>query len=283
MTQSTAPQIMLNDGHAIPQLGFGVWQVPEDQVVDAVKHALATGYRHLDTAAAYGNEEGVGQALAESDVARDEVFVTTKLWNDAHGRDRTLRAFDTSMDKLGLDVLDLYLIHWPVPSADAYVETWKALLELRDSGRVRSVGVCNFHVPHLQRLVDETGVAPAVNQIELHPYLQQRELRDHDAEAGIVTEDWSPLASGKQVMADETIRAIADEVGATPAQVILRWHLQLGSVVIPKSVTPSRIEENFGSLGIELTQDQMERIGDLDRGMRTGPDPDEFAVGAVTD
>lgn len=282
MTNTTVPQILLNDGHAIPQLGFGVWQVPDDEVAGAVGHALEVGYRHIDTAAIYGNERGVGEALARTDVPRDEIFVTTKVWNSAQGRDRTLAAFDESMDKLGLDTLDLYLVHWPVPSADLYVETWRALLELRDSGRVRSVGVCNHHVPHLQRLIDETGVAPAVNQIELHPWLQQREVRAFGEQAGIVTEDWSPLASGKGVLEDDTIRAIADEVGATPAQVVLRWHLQLGSVVIPKSVTPSRIAENFAALQVELSDDQMQRIAGLDRADgRTGPDPDEFAVGAV--
>jgi 2,5-diketo-D-gluconate reductase A len=207
-------------------------------------------------------------------VPREDVFVTTKVWNDDHRR--VGAAFDASMERLGLETLDLYLIHWPAPGADAYVAAWRQLLELQESGRVRSVGVCNFHVPHLQRLLDETGVLPSINQIELHPYLQQNELRAFHAEHGIVTEAWSPLASGKQVLDDETIKAVAAKHGVTPAQAIIRWHLELGHVVIPKSVTPSRIAENLDVFGFELDADDLEAFARLDRGMRTGPDPDAF-------
>ncbi|GAA1898771.1 aldo/keto reductase [Lapillicoccus jejuensis] len=264
----------------IPQLGFGVWQVETGDAVPAVTKALEVGYRHVDTAAAYGNEEQVGRALAQSDVDAADVFVTTKLWNDRQGFDSTLAAFDESMGKLGLETLDLYLIHWPVPKKDAFVDTWKAFQKLRDEGRVRAIGVCNFQVPHLQRLLDETGELPAINQIELHPHLVQQELRDFHVEHGIVTEDWSPLASGGDVLTDDTIAGIAKAHDVTPAQAILRWHLQLGSVVIPKSVTPSRIEENFDVFGFELTDDEVATITALDKHHRTGPDPDEFNLGA---
>jgi 2,5-diketo-D-gluconate reductase A len=261
-------------GLTIPQLGFGVWQVAEDEVEPAVRSALEVGYRHIDTARIYGNETGVGRALADSGVPREDVFVTTKLWNDDHRNVRA--AFDASMDRLGLETLDLYLIHWPAPGADAYVDAWRGLLELQASGRVRAVGVCNFHVPHLQRLLDETGVLPPINQVELHPYLQQRELRAFHAEHGIVTEAWSPLASGQEVLDDETIKGIAAKHGVTPAQAIIRWHLELGNVVIPKSVTPSRIAENFDVFGFALDAEDLEAFAALDRGMRTGPDPDRF-------
>ncbi len=264
----------------IPQLGFGVWQVDTGDAVPAVTEALKVGYRHVDTAAAYENEAEVGQALAESDVDTADVFVTTKLWNDKQGFDSTLAAFDESMKKLRLETLDLYLIHWPVPKKDAFVDTWKAFQKLRDDGRIKAIGVCNFQVPHLQRLLDETGELPAINQIELHPHLVQQELRDFHAAHGIVTEDWSPLASGGDVLTDPTIGQIAKEHDVTPAQAILRWHLQIGSVVIPKSVTPSRIAENFDVFGFELTTDEVTAITALDKHFRTGPDPDEFNLGA---
>ena len=260
----------------IPQLGFGVWQVSEDEVVPSVAKALEVGYRHIDTAAMYGNESGVGQAISDSGLG-DNVWLTTKLNNDAHGFDAAMKAFDASMDKLQRETLDLYLIHWPLPAKDQYAEAWKAMQALRDDGRITTIGVCNFQVPHLQKLYDQTGEFPAINQIELHPYLVQQELRDFHAEHGIVTEAWSPLASGGLgVMEDETITSIAQAHGVTPAQAILRWHLQLGNVVIPKSVTPSRIEENFDLFGLELTDEEVERITGLDRGERTGPDPDTF-------
>jgi 2,5-diketo-D-gluconate reductase A len=278
-TTTTVPNLALSTGAdsiAIPQLGFGVWQVPDADVDAAIATALETGYRSIDTARIYGNEDGVGRALKATDLARDDLFVTTKVWNDDHGFDSTLAAFDASLRRLRLDVLDLYLIHWPTPEQDNYVDTWKALLKLCEDGRVRAVGVCNFEIDHLQRLADETGELPAINQVELHPYLQQASLRDFHAANGILTEAWSPLASGGAVLADDVIRGIADKHGVTPAQAILRWHTQLGNVVIPKSVTPSRIAENFDLFGFELDSDDLAAFVPLDRSERTGPDPVEF-------
>ena len=276
---TTVPHLELSTGTAtigIPQLGFGVWQVPDDEVDAAIATALEVGYRSIDTARLYGNEEGVGRAIAATELSRDELFVTTKVWNDDHGFDSTLAAFDGSMARLGLDVLDLFLIHWPTPARDKYVDTWKALLRLREDGRVRAVGVCNFEIEHLQRLHDETGEFPAINQVELHPYLQQTELRAFHADHGILTEAWSPLASGGSVLEDAVVRRIADKHGVTPAQAILRWHLQIGNVVIPKSVTPSRIAENFDLFGFELDDEDLAAFPPLDRGERTGPDPVAF-------
>lgn len=278
-SMTSVPNLRLSTGSGaieIPQLGFGVWQVPDDQVEDAVLTAIDTGYRSIDTAALYGNEEGVGRALKATDVPREDLFLTTKVWNDRQGYDSTFAAFDESMTKLGLDVLDLYLIHWPAPAQDSFVETWKALLQLRESGRVRAVGVCNFEVEHLQRLADETGELPAINQVELHPYLQQAKLREFHASHGILTEAWSPLASGGSVLTDDTITEIARKHQVSPAQAILRWHLELGNVVIPKSVTPSRIRENFDIFGFELDADDLSAIARLERGERTGPDPVTF-------
>jgi 2,5-diketo-D-gluconate reductase A len=237
------------------------------------------GYRSFDTAKIYGNEEGVGRALAQTDVARDDIFLTTKVWNNDHGYDATLRAFEASAKRLGTEI-DVYLIHWPVPAKDAYVDTWRALLQLRADGRIRAAGVCNFQQPHLQRLIDETGEAPAINQIELHPYLQQSSLRAFHARTGILTEAWSPLAQGGAVLEDPTIANLAAKHSRSPAQVILRWHLQLGNVVIPKSVTPSRIAENFDVFGFELDAHDMAAIAALDAESRTGPDPDKFNAGA---
>ena len=275
---SKVPTIAFNNGVEIPQLGFGVWQVPEEQVVEAVRVAIETGYRSIDTAAVYGNEEGTGQAIADSGVDREELFVTTKLWNTEQGYDSTLAAFDESIKKLKLDYVDLYLIHWPSPHRDKYVETWKAFEQLLADGRVKSIGVSNFHQSHLRRLLDETGTVPVLNQIELHPYLQQEALRAFDAEHGILTEAWSPLASGGDVLTDPLIAKLADKYGKTPAQVILRWHLQLGNVVIPKSVTPSRIKENFEVFDFELSTDELESFAPLEKGFRTGPDPDTFTA-----
>ncbi|MFB7591637.1 aldo/keto reductase [Streptomyces sp. NPDC056169] len=272
---SHVPTVTLNNGTEIPQLGFGVFQVPDDETTTAVAHALEAGYRSVDTAAIYGNEAGVGRALAASGVPREELFVTTKLWNADQGYDSTLRAFDDSLAKLGLDHVDLYLIHWPTPARDLYVDTWKAIETLVADGRVRTAGVSNFRPAHLRRLLDSSDLVPAVNQIELHPALQQRELRELHAEHAIVTEAWSPLAQGA-VLADPAIAAIAARHGKSPAQVVLRWHLQLGNVVIPKSVTPGRIRENidvFGP-GFVLSDDEMRSVAALDRGLRTGPDPD---------
>jgi 2,5-diketo-D-gluconate reductase A len=265
----------LNDGNRMPQLGFGVFQVPAEETAEAVAHALETGYRLIDTAAAYGNEEGVRDAVRASGLDRGEVFITTKLFNDDHGRDQGRRAFQQSLEKLGGDYIDLYLIHWPVPRKDLYVGTWETLCSLREEGRVRSIGVSNFQIEHLERIIDATGVVPAVNQIELHPRLQQPELRRFHSEHGILTEAWSPLGQGA-VLDDPVIERIASEHERTPAQVVLRWHLQLGNVVIPKSVTPSRIEENLSVFDFELGQDEMDRLSELDRGERTGPDPDTF-------
>ncbi len=280
---TTVPTVNLNTPTGtvpIPQLGFGVWQVSEDEVVPSVAKALEVGYRHIDTAAMYGNERGVGHAIQDSGLG-DNVWVTTKLNNDAHGFDAAMKAFDVSMDKLRRETLDLYLIHWPLPSKDRYAEAWKAMQALRDDGRITTIGVCNFQVPHLQKLYEQTGEYPAINQIELHPYLVQQELRDFHAENGIVTEAWSPLASGGLgLLNDLTVTEIARAHDVTPAQAILRWHLQLGNVVIPKSVTPSRIDENFDLFGFELTDDEVDRITALDRSERTGPHPDRFNPGS---
>jgi 2,5-diketo-D-gluconate reductase A len=260
---------------AIPQLGFGVFQVPPEDTAQAVGTALEAGYRSIDTAAAYRNEAGVGDAIRASGLPRGELFVTTKLWNSDQGYDSALRAFDASMARLGLERLDLYLIHWPVPDRDTYVDTWRALAKLQADGRVQAIGVSNFQESHLRRLFDETGVVPAVNQVELHPHLQQGALRAFHAEHGIVTEAWSPLAQGA-LLSDETVTGLAAKYAKSPAQIVLRWHLQLGNVVIPKSVTPSRIAENIDVFDFELADDDLAAIGELDRGKRTGPDPDTF-------
>ncbi|GAA5066259.1 aldo/keto reductase [Nocardia callitridis] len=275
---SAVPPIVLNDGNVIPQLGFGVFQVPDEETSAAVTSALAAGYRSIDTAALYGNEEGTGRAIREFGLPREEVFVTTKLWNSEQGYDSTLRAFDESLRKLGLDYLDLYLIHWPVAKADRYIDTFRAFQALKSQGRIKSIGVSNFTVPHLERLIAETGEIPVVNQIELHPRLVQRELREFHAANAIATEAWSPLGQAT-FLDDATIARVAAEVGRTPAQVVIRWHLQLGNVVIPKSVTPSRIVENFDVFGFELSTEQVDAISGLDAGERTGPDPDTFAGG----
>ena len=271
-----SPVIVLNDGVEIPQLGFGVYKVPQDEVEAVVATALEVGYRHIDTAKLYDNEEGVGRAVRSSGIPRDEIFVTTKIWNDDHGYDETLAAFDASMARLGLDVLDLLLIHWPCPGQDRYVETWRALERLQSNGRVRSIGVSNFHVHHLHRLLAETSVVPSINQVELHPLLPQDELRMFDTAHGIVTEAWSPLARGA-LLDDPSIGAIAARIGRTPTQVVIAWHLALGNVVIPKSVTSSRIAENFDVLDIELTDDDVAAITGIgEAGRRLGADPDDL-------
>ena len=270
------PTVRLNTGAAMPQLGFGVFQVPPQDVERVVSVALEAGYRSLDTAAMYRNEEGVGRAIAASGIPRDELFVTTKLNNPEHKSGEVERAFGESLHKLGLDRLDLYLIHWPLPAADRYVEVWRALGKLRQDGRVRSVGVSNFQPAHLRRVVDETGEVPSVNQIELHPYLTQDELRRVDAELGIATEAWSPLGKGGELLRDPTIVGIAEKYGVTPAQAVIRWHLQIGNVVIPKSVTPERIRSNFDVFGFELADDDVAAIDALNRDQRLGPDPDTF-------
>jgi 2,5-diketo-D-gluconate reductase A len=274
---NTVPELKLSDSSTIPQLGFGVFQIPPEDTGEAVRHALATGYRSIDTAAAYRNEEQVGEAVRSSGLDRDDIFVTTKLWNGDQGHDNALSAFDRSLGRLGFDYVDLYLIHWPLPSRDLFVETWKALIELHESGRAHSIGVSNFQISHLERTIDETGVVPSVNQIELHPQLQQAELREFHAQHSILTEAWSPLGQGA-ALDDPVISNIARDLGRTPAQVVLRWHIELGNVVIPKSVTPARIEENFDIFDFELGPERMSQIAELDAGERTGPDPDRFAV-----
>jgi 2,5-diketo-D-gluconate reductase A len=278
MTTKTdqVPRIALRGDTEIPQLGFGVFQVPPEDTAEAVTRALATGYRHIDTAAAYQNEAAVGQAFRASGLDREDVFITTKCFNTDHGYEEARHAFKQSLERLGLDYVDLYLIHWPVPSQDRYVETWKAFIELQQEGLIRAIGVSNFQADHLRRIVDETGVTPAVNQIELHPRLQQAGLRREHADREIVTEAWSPLAQGA-VLDDPVITGIADAHGVTPGQVVIRWHLQIGNVVIPKSVTPARIEENFDVFGFHLSEAEMTAIEALDAGERTGPDPDTFA------
>jgi diketogulonate reductase-like aldo/keto reductase len=271
------PSIALNNDVAIPQLGFGVWQVPVQRTEKVVNTALDAGYRSIDTAAAYRNESGVGQAIVSSGLPRQELFITTKLANSDHGYDSALRAFDASLGRLGLDYLDLYLIHWPLPKRDRYVGIWRALEKLYAEDRVRAIGVSNFSVPQLRRLIDETEIVPVVNQVELHPNLQQVALREFHATRGIVTEAWSPLAQGA-LLSDPTIKAMAAKYGKAPAQIVLRWHLQLGNVVIPKSVTPSQIVENIDVFDFELADDDMTGIGELDDGTRLGPDPETFDV-----
>jgi 2,5-diketo-D-gluconate reductase A len=277
MTTSTSnvPTVRLNDGEEIPQLGFGVFQVPPKDTAEVATLALQAGYRHIDTAAAYGNEAGVGQAVHAAGLERDEVYITTKCFNDDHGYDQAKRALRASLERLEMQHVDLYLIHWPVPAHDKYVETWQAFIELQKEGLTRSIGVSNFQSEHLERIIDETGVTPAVNQVELHPRFQQQGLRHEHAERGIATEAWSPLAQG-EVLDDPVIVEIAEAHGKTPAQVVIRWHIDIGNIVIPKSVTPERIEENFDVFGFQLTAAQLQAIDELDAGERMGPDPDTF-------
>ncbi|MET9155176.1 aldo/keto reductase [Streptomyces griseoflavus] len=270
---SKVPPIILNNGVEMPQLGFGVWQVPDAEAETAVATALEAGYRSIDTAAIYGNEEGTGRALARSGVPREDLFVTTKLWNSDQGYDSTLRAFDTSLSKLGLDYVDLYLIHWPTPARGRYVDTYKAFEKLYADGRARAIGVSNFLPSHLEHLIAETSVVPAVNQIELHPHLQQQAAREYHAAQGVATEAWSPLGSGKGILEIPAIVAIAQKHGRTPAQVVLRWHLQLGNVVIPKSVTPSRIADNIDVFGFVLDDEDLAAISALNEDRRIGSDP----------
>jgi 2,5-diketo-D-gluconate reductase A len=273
---ATVPTITLNNGVQIPQLGFGVYQVPPEDTKDAVLAALEVGYRHIDTAEMYGNEKGVGEALRASGLAREQVFVTSKLNNGFHASDDALKAFDQSLAELGFDYLDLFLIHWPLPGIDVdYVETWKAMEEIYASGRAKAIGVSNFTENHLRRLLAETEVRPTVNQIEIHPYLTQDDLRAFDAEHEIATEAWSPIAQGK-VLDDPTILRVAERHGKTPSQVTLRWHVQRGDIVFPKSVTRSRVEENFAIFDFELSVEDMREITALNRDERTGPDPDTF-------
>ncbi|MDH6237747.1 aldo/keto reductase [Cryobacterium sp. CG_9.6] len=270
---TSSPLLLLNDGHTIPQLGLGVYKVADDIAADTVQVALEAGYRHVDTAALYENEVGVGQGLARSGVGREDVFVTTKVWNDHHGYDATLRAFDESLTKLGLDYVDLYLIHWPAPTQDRYIDTYRALEKIRADGRARSIGVSNFHTHHLDRLLAETDVVPVLNQVELHPWLPQSGVRAYDAAHGILTEAWSPLARGRAI-GNDTLDDIGAKYGKSAAQVVIRWHLELGNVVIPKSVTPHRIRDNLNVFDFALDADDLSAIAAFDSGERTGKDPD---------
>jgi 2,5-diketo-D-gluconate reductase A len=276
MTHVTqVPVVMLHDGVEIPQLGFGVFQIPPEETQEKVEEALRVGYRHVDTAAAYRNEAGVGAAIAASGVRREDVFVTTKLWNSEQGYDSTLRAFEKSIERLGTGHVDLYLIHWPLPSRDLFLDTWRAFERIKEEGGARSIGVSNFRVEDLERLGREAEQQPTVNQIELHPRLQQAELRAWHAEHDIATEAWSPLAQG-DLLEEGTIETVAAHHDRTPAQAILRWHLQLGNIVIPKSSNPERIRENFEVFDFELSEDDMAALQRLDAGERTGPDPGSF-------
>jgi 2,5-diketo-D-gluconate reductase A len=275
MASSLSPSVPLNDGNSIPAVGFGVFKIPAADAEQAVSTALQAGYRHIDTAAIYGNERETGRAVAESGVPREELYLVTKLWNADQGYDSTLRAFDASMDRLGIDYLDLYLVHWPAPALNKFVDTFKAFAYLRDQGRIRSIGVSNFEPEHLDILVDATGIVPAVNQVELHPRLPQTKLREVHAGLGIATEAWGPLGQGS-LLTDPTVTAVAERYGRTPAQVLVRWHIQLGNIVIPKSVNPKRIASNLDVFDFELSDDDMASISSLDDGNRLGPDPRTF-------
>jgi 2,5-diketo-D-gluconate reductase A len=272
---TTSPAIAMNDGRTIPALGFGLWEVPAAETAGVVSDALGLGHRLIDGAAIYGNEVGLGEGLSRSGLGRDEVFVTTKCWNDSQGYDAALRAFDASLARLALDHVDLYLIHWPCPAKDLYVDTWRALIRLKDEGRARSIGVSNFHAPHLKRLVDETGVVPVLNQIELHPRLQQAGLRKLHESMGIVTQSWTPLGRGRSFN-DPVIAGIAKRIGRSPAQVILRWHLDLGLSVIPRSSRREGLAQNLALFDFALTDADHAAIATLERGERTGPNPEAF-------
>jgi diketogulonate reductase-like aldo/keto reductase len=274
----TTPTITLNNGVTIPQLGFGVFQVPPDEVIEPVATALEAGYRLIDSAAAYQNEEGVGKAIAGSGIPREEIFVTTKLWNSDQGYDSALRAFDTSLGKLGLDTVDLYLIHWPLPKRDSYVETWKALEQIYRDGRARAIGVSNFTIRHLNRLREESGIIPAANQVELHPRWPQEELRAYHEQHQIATEAWSPIGQGQGLLDDPTVVALAKARDRSPAQVVLRWHMQLGIIAIPKSVTPERIRANLEVFDFELDESEMATLSGLSVTGPVGPDPERFDV-----
>ncbi|GAB3371759.1 aldo/keto reductase [Amycolatopsis echigonensis] len=269
------PQLELNNGVRIPQFGLGVFQIPPEETAAAVREALEAGYRHIDTAQMYRNEEGVGEGIRDSGVPREEIFVTTKLANDAQGHDNAINAMEGSLQRLGLDYVDLYLIHWPLPGQDKYVGTWHGFEELLRAGKARAIGVSNFQVAHLERLAAESATVPAVNQIELHPALQQPELRAYHEAHGIVTEAWSPLAQG-EVLEDPLLAELAEKHGKTPAQIVLRWHVQIGNVVFPKSSSPKRMRENIDIFDFSLSDGDLDALSGLDEGRRTGFDPDTF-------
>ena len=279
---STSLLLTLNDGKKIPQLGFGVYKTPNDEVEAAIECAFEAGYRHIDTAKLYDNEEGVGRAVRNSGLERSSVFVTTKVWNDDHGREKTRRACEESLERLGLDYVDLYLIHWPMPMNGLAVETWEELIRLREEGLVTSIGVANFPAQRIDELTEATGVVPVLNQIELNPYFAQNDLREANRERGVLSQAWAPLHRGKGLFDEPIIREIAERLEATPAQVVLAWHLALGTIAIPKSVTPSRIRENFDALNVRLTPEDLAAIAALDRGEagRTGFDPETMERGA---
>ncbi|MCE7012097.1 aldo/keto reductase [Kibdelosporangium philippinense] len=270
------PVVEMSNGVSIPQVGFGMALVHDSVVADVICTAIEAGYRSFDTASIYGNEEAVGKALVSSGVPRDELFVATKLWKNAQGYDAALQAFDESLKRLGLEYIDLFMIHWPAPARGDFVQTWKALEKLAVDGRVRAIGVSNFQISHLRRLSEETSTVPAFNQIELHPNLVQDNLRAYHSEHGIVTQAWSPLAGGR-LLQDPGIRGMAEKYGKSPAQVILRWHLELGNVVIPKSVTPSRIRENIDIFDFELAEDDVMSLSEMHNDTRVGPHPDHFS------
>lgn len=272
----SVPVLKMNDGNTIPQLGYGVWKISDEDAEGSVLQALKTGYRHIDTAKIYNNEGGVGRGIAASDIAREKIFVTTKVWNSDQGYDETLKAFDESAKRLGVKTIDMYLIHWPMPVRDQFVETWKALIRLRQENRVRSIGVCNFRIADLERLLKETGVAPAVNQVELHPQFQQKELRIFHEKNNILTEAWAPLGRGL-FFDDPLLQSIAEEHSKTVAQIVLRWHMELGTIAIPKSQSAARMAENFDIFDFKLTAADHDKIASLDKiDGRMGPNPDEF-------
>ncbi|MDO5701043.1 MAG: aldo/keto reductase [Bowdeniella nasicola] len=274
----TVPTRILNDGTVMPRLGLGVWQVPDEDAETIVEHALTEGYRLIDTAKVYGNEAGVGRGIAASGVAREDIFLTTKLWNKDQGRDATLRAFDASLERLGTDYVDLYLIHWPCPKDDLYVETWKTLVEIRESGRAKAIGVSNFLADHVKRIIDESGVVPAVNQIEMHPRHSRPELRELHEHFGIATEAYSPLGSGKGLLEDPVVQAVASEAGVSPAQAVLAWHLAQDVITIPKTATPERLVENLAAVDVRLTDAQRAAIDALNSASRVGSDPAEVDI-----
>jgi len=274
----TVPAVKLNDGNHIPQLGYGVWQIGNDEAISAVSEALKVGYRHIDTAAIYGNEEGTGKAINESGIARSDIYLTTKLWNKEQGYESTLKAFDESLRKLGTEYVDLYLIHWPLPSKDLFMETWRAFIKIKEEGRAKSIGVSNFRTADLERILKESDVVPVLNQIELHPQFQQDELRLFHSKHNIATEAWSPLGQGT-ILENTTLKMIAEKHGKSVAQIILRWHIETGNIVIPKSVTPARIKENFEVFDFSLNGTDHDAITKLDKTEgRIGPNPATFSV-----